>query len=77
MHQYVIRVDGRLPDDALTGFESLSVAPQGIQTVLSGDLPDQAALAGVLDYLTGLGVEIVEVLQVPARSDEPENRDTG
>ena len=77
MHQYVIRVDGRLPDDALTGFESLSVAPQGIQTVLSGDLPDQAALAGVLDYLNGLGVEIVEVLQVPARSDEPENRDTG
>lgn len=76
MHQYVIRVDGRLPDDALTGFESLSVAPQGVQTVLSGDLPDQAALAGILDYLTGLGVEIVEVLQVPARRDEPDTEES-
>jgi hypothetical protein len=70
MDQYLIRVDGRLPDDALKGFESLSVVPQGVQTVLSGDLPDQAALAGILDYLTELGIVIVDVVKVPTARDE-------
>jgi hypothetical protein len=78
MHQYVIRVDGRLSDDALTAFEGLHIAPQGEQTVLSGYLPDQAALAGALDYLADLGVEIVEVIQVPSpHGDEGDEGDEG
>ena len=74
MDHFVIRVDGQLPDDALEGFESLSVAPQAIQTVLYGDLPDQAALTGILDHLDELGVVIVEVVKVPSGNAETEDR---
>jgi hypothetical protein len=34
------------------------------------DLPDQAALTGVLDHLDELGVDILEVVQVPQRPPE-------
>jgi len=64
MGQYVIRIDGPLPADALARFEDLSVSAMTMQTELSGELPDQAALAGVLDRLDELGVVIVEVLKV-------------
>ncbi len=74
MDHYVIRVDGPLPDDALEGFEGLSVAPQAVHTVLHGNLPDQSALAGILDHLDGLGVVIVEVVKVPAEGKEPGDR---
>ncbi len=72
MDHYVIWVDGQLPDDALEGFESLSVNTQAVQTVLQGDLPDQAALAGILDHLDELGVVIAEVVKVPATETEAE-----
>jgi hypothetical protein len=65
MDQYLIRVDGVLPEEALTDFVNVTVDPGSVQTVLHGDLPDQSSLAGVLDYLDELGVEIVEVLKVP------------
>jgi hypothetical protein len=69
MDHYVIRVDATLPDDALEGFEGLAVTYQTVQTVLHGDLPDQSALAGVLDHLDQLGVVILEVLKVPELAD--------
>jgi len=72
MPQYLIRVNGRLPDDLLEGFENLAVAPQGVQTVLYGDLADQPALAGILDRLAELGIVVVEVFQVPAGSGQPD-----
>jgi hypothetical protein len=64
--QYVIRVDGRLADDAMADFPDLHVSHEPVQTVLQGELPDQAALAGVLDYLDEIGVVIIEVLKVPS-----------
>jgi hypothetical protein len=66
MDHYVIRIDGAVPRDALAGFEDLSVSAVSMQTELSGDLPDQAALAGVLDRLDELGAVIVEVWKVPS-----------
>ncbi|HEY7042131.1 MAG TPA: hypothetical protein VH419_00525 [Nocardioidaceae bacterium] len=76
MDHYVIRVDGALPDNALQDFANVSVTAGSVQTVLHGDLPDQSSLAGILDYLDALGVEIVEVLKVPRErrsvSDEAE-----
>jgi hypothetical protein len=65
MDQYLIRVDGRLADDSMADFPDLHVAREPVQTVLQGELPDQAALAGVLDYLDEIGVVIIEVLKVP------------
>ena len=65
MGHYVIRIDGELPPDALRNFADVVAVPGHVQTVLHGELPDQASLAGILDYLDELGVEIVEVLKVP------------
>ena len=65
MTHYVIRVAGRLSDDLLTAFPHLLADEQPPQTLLHGQLPDQAALTGVLNHLDELGVEIVEVLSVP------------
>ena len=65
MDKYLIRVDGVLPEEALHDFVNVTVNPGSVQTVLHGDLPDQSSLAGILDYLDQLGVEIVEVLKVP------------
>ncbi|MFC7361504.1 hypothetical protein [Nocardioides astragali] len=68
MAQYVIRVRGRLSAELTESFPSLEVVPAAPMTVLHGHLPDQAALGGVLTHLDLLGVEILEVLQVPPTS---------
>lgn len=65
MDHYVIRVGGRLSDGALSAFDGLQISPAPVETLLHGNLPDQAALAGVLGYLDELGVDIVEVLKIP------------
>ena len=70
MDQYLIRVEGVLPEKALEDFVNVTVNPGSVQTVLHGDLPDQSSLAGILDYLDELGVEIVEVLKVPSGGSE-------
>ena len=70
MDQYLIRVEGVLPEQALDDFVNVTVNPGSVQTVLHGDLPDQSSLAGILDYLDELGVEIVEVLKVPPGGSE-------
>jgi hypothetical protein len=42
-------------------FEDLNVSVSGGQTLLSGRLPDQAALYGVLRRLEDLGLEIIDI----------------
>jgi hypothetical protein len=64
MH-YVIRVRGHLSDDLLTAFPSLVATVQPVTTVLHGPLSDQAALTGVLNRLDELGVQMVEMIEVP------------
>jgi len=68
MNQYVIRVRGALSQELLDSFPSLDAAPVPPGTVLHGALPDQAALGAVLAHLDLVGVEILEVLQVPPAS---------
>jgi hypothetical protein len=65
MGHYVIRVRGRLSRELTDAFPSLSAEPVPAQTMLHGYLDDQAALSGVLNHLDLLGIDIVEVLQVP------------
>jgi hypothetical protein len=65
MGHYVIRVQGRLSRELTDAFPSLTADPEPPQTVLHGFLADQAALAGVLNHLDLLGVDIVEIMQVP------------
>jgi hypothetical protein len=65
MGHYVIRVKGTLSSDLTDAFPSLAADPEPAQTVLHGYLADQAALAGILNHLDMLGVDILEVMQVP------------
>lgn len=65
MGHYVIRVNGNLSRDLTGAFPSLAADPEPAQTVLHGYLADQAELAGILNHLDMLGVDIIEVMQVP------------
>ena len=62
MH-YQVRVRGRLSKTLLGAFPELRAQVQGSQTLLAGQLPDQAALFGVLDRVEALGLELLEVLR--------------
>jgi hypothetical protein len=61
---YEIRVRGQLAGSLLHAFPALSAHRRGADTVLSGVLPDQAALYGVLTQIESLGLELVAVQQV-------------
>jgi hypothetical protein len=67
----IIRVDAELSPDALSAFPHLVAVPQRPQTVLSGDVADQEELQGVISLLVSLGVEVVDVLTVPAPTGLP------
>jgi hypothetical protein len=70
--RYEIRVRGHLSERLLAAFPALRGEAQGANTVLSGDLPDQAALYGVLAQLETLGLELLEIRRRrPDRPDEP------
>jgi hypothetical protein len=59
--RYRIRVRGLLGDTMLTAFACLSAESRAGDTILSGPLPDQAALHGVLAQVEALGLDLLEV----------------
>ncbi len=66
---YEIRVEGYLPGGWSDWFGGLDVESEpGGDTVLSGSLPDQAALHGVLAKIRDLNLKLVSVELVPATS---------
>jgi hypothetical protein len=60
-----IRIRGRLGRTVRAAFPALDAQAQGQDTVLTGTLADQAALYGVLAQVEALGLELVEVRQLP------------
>jgi hypothetical protein len=58
---YQIRIRGRLGRTMRTAFPDLHARTQGEDTLLTGVLPDQAALQGVLAQIGALGLELLEV----------------
>lgn len=62
-HQnYRIRIKGHVGVDWSTWFDKLTVEHTDTgETVLSGELPDQTALHGVLMKIRDLGLVLVEV----------------
>jgi hypothetical protein len=63
---YEIRVRGHLGQTMRTAFPELRARVEGGDTVLSGSLPDQAAVYGVLAAIESLGLELVAVRRVAA-----------
>ncbi len=65
--QYEIWVRGHLGETVRSAFPALRAQPRGADTVLTGGLPDQAALYGVLAEIEALGLELLEVRRLPPR----------
>jgi hypothetical protein len=63
--RYEVRVDGVLDGRWSQWFHGLRIDNQGSETVLSGTLPDQPALHGILDKVRDLGLCIIAVRRIP------------
>jgi hypothetical protein len=75
--RYQIRVRGLLGEMLIGAFPGLQVHAQPGATVLTGHLPDQAALYGVLAELEGLGLELLEVRMSDAHEIDSESPESG
>jgi len=61
----LIRVSAEVSDEMLAPFPHLVPTVQVRQTTLTGAVRDQGELQGILNYLAGLGVGILEVVTFP------------
>ena len=62
---YEIRVDGHLADNWADWFSGLAVTNlENGEALLAGRLPDQAALHGVLNRISSLGLTLLSVTSV-------------
>jgi hypothetical protein len=59
--RYEISVQGVLDGRWAAWFEDLQVTDDGRQTVISGPVADQAALHGLLNKISGLGLVLISV----------------
>jgi hypothetical protein len=73
---YEIHIKGRLSDSVLAAFEGLTATVQPVETVLHGPVQDQSSLHDLLDRIQSLGLELIEIRQLPATAEtlrvEPE-----
>jgi hypothetical protein len=61
---YEITVRGRLSEGLIAGFGGLSATSTATETVLRGEIVDQAALYGVLALIESLGLELLGVRRI-------------
>jgi hypothetical protein len=59
--RYEIRVRGPIGPTLMQAFPTLTAATSGKDTLLTGPLPDQSALYGVIHQLEALGLELLEI----------------
>jgi hypothetical protein len=64
--RYEIRVRGRVSEATLSTFEGMDADVAKTETVLHGPVIDQANLHGLLDRIQALGLELIEVRQLPS-----------
>jgi hypothetical protein len=60
---YEIRLAGDVPDEALAHLRDAHLTEQGVESVLRGPVPDQAALIGIINWLQMMGIDLREVRQ--------------
>lgn len=70
---YHIRVKGHFDDRWEAWFEGMTLTPEGDgNTLLSGQVVDQAALHGLLRKIRDLGLVLISVSRVNPGGDAPE-----
>ena len=72
---YEIRVESILHERWSDWFDGLQIEILGDATVLSGTLPDQSALHGILDRVRDLGLTVISLRRIPP--DEEQAGDLG
>jgi len=73
---YQIRVKGHLNEALASSFEGLTITNQEDGgALLAGHIQDQAALHGVLNRISNLGLTLISVNVVPQEDRENEQRD--
>jgi hypothetical protein len=65
MAKMLIRVDAELTDELSSAFPHLTTRSHRASTTLTGDIADQQQLQGVLNLLSSLGIDVIEVLTIP------------
>ena len=68
--RYMIRVNGHLGATLLSAFPAMAWQRHGQETVLIG-LLDQPGLYGVLAEIEALGLDLLEVRQLPLEAKSP------
>ena len=63
--RYEIRIRGHLGETVRSAFPTLRAELSGGDTVLTGVLPDRAALYGLLAEIEVLGLELLELRRLP------------
>ena len=59
--RYEIRVRGPIGPTMMQAFPTLAASRSGQDTLLTGSLPDQSALYGVIHQLEALGLQLLDV----------------
>jgi hypothetical protein len=68
--RYELRVRGPIGPTTMQAFPTLAASRNGHDTLLTGPLPDQSALYGVIHQLEALGLQLLEIRRLPT-SDPP------
>ena len=67
---YRIVFRGTIPQPLVGPLEGMSIEVVGDESVLVGDIVDQAQLQGVISWLSDLGIEIVSINALGAPADD-------
>jgi hypothetical protein len=65
MKQYEVVVRGHFTPTLRSAFAGYEISTRDDDTVLRGEIPDHAALQGLLDRILRLGLELVEFHPCP------------
>ena len=68
---YLIRIQGTIDATWSDWFGGFTITQQNGQTLLEGEVRDQAALHGILAKINELGLVIISVTRFPSRHLEP------
>ncbi|MBK1787021.1 hypothetical protein [Prauserella cavernicola] len=63
--RYEFRVEGRLSEEGRSAFPGMRISEEPPQTIIDGDVVDDAQLHGILAQLQALGVMVVSARPVP------------
>ena len=69
--EYEIRIVGHLDPRWVAWFDGMELTAQSDgTTVIRGSVVDQAALHGLLQKLSGIGLPLISLVQLPRTSDQ-------